>query len=496
MQIRLRSSKVLLFLATLMIATIGCDDGPTKSKVARTTPDPIRSLSAEAISPMTVELTWVATGSTGHSGRAASYDIRCSLTPITDSATWADAFSCEGEPEPLWAGDDEHFYFTSSLPESLYYFCIRATNDAGKESGLSNLVSVHLMPLFAEAVEYEMYSVPTSMEIVDIEHDGDSDVIRIDFWDGLQVMLNNGDGTLAVQPLIPFARQLSAADAGDLDGDGDADLVIVSFNRDSIYLLAQTTSAMFELDTAWELPGRPEAVAAVDINGDSAIDLAITWSGSRGEVLLNNGDGRFGYHDSLITGGRTQQILAIDIDSDLDKDLLVTKSSPPALSVLLNDGLGHFVENGPFYTALAPHSLVASDFDSDAIPDVVVTNPLSRSITYLEGMAGGMFSQVYSTDASGYSRAITCGDFDLDGKVDLALANETRYSLTVLFNRWPDQFASNMQLPVTSFGLMINAVDMDGDGDLDLIGGYWDLYVYLNNAIINDAELPRPHAQR
>jgi len=72
------------------------------------------------------------------SGTASSYDIRYSTSPITEE-NWAQATQCEGEPRPQPAGSTESFTVTGLQPGVLYYFGLKATDDAGNTSDLSNI---------------------------------------------------------------------------------------------------------------------------------------------------------------------------------------------------------------------------------------------------------------------------------------------------------------------------------------------------------------------
>ena len=92
---------------------------------------------ADANGP-TVKLTWTATGDDGDQGTAAGYDLRFSRNPIT-AATWPDCIAIDSLPAPLPAG--QVMQTTYTLPgDGLYFFAIKAYDDAGNYSPLSNVV--------------------------------------------------------------------------------------------------------------------------------------------------------------------------------------------------------------------------------------------------------------------------------------------------------------------------------------------------------------------
>ncbi len=84
-----------------------------------------------------VILSWTAPGDDGGNGMAASYDLRYSLSPIVDLNTFLSANQVSGEPAPRAAGSLESMEV--SLPAGTYYFAIRATDEAGNDSAISNV---------------------------------------------------------------------------------------------------------------------------------------------------------------------------------------------------------------------------------------------------------------------------------------------------------------------------------------------------------------------
>ena len=81
-------------------------------------------------------LGWTAPGDDGYVGTAAGYDLRMSLTPITDS-TWDCAVPILDVPTPSMAGERD----TCVVPDGSLYFAIKAVDEAGNWSELSNVVA-------------------------------------------------------------------------------------------------------------------------------------------------------------------------------------------------------------------------------------------------------------------------------------------------------------------------------------------------------------------
>jgi len=86
-----------------------------------------------------ITLLWTAPGDDGNVGTAAVYDLRYGSDSVT-VATWTNATQVSGEPVPRPAGTTETHLLT--LPPGKYWFAIRARDEAGNQSGPSNIVSV------------------------------------------------------------------------------------------------------------------------------------------------------------------------------------------------------------------------------------------------------------------------------------------------------------------------------------------------------------------
>ncbi len=87
----------------------------------------------------TVTIDWTAPGDDSTMGRATSYDLRYSLTPIT-TANFTLATKALGVPAPKIAGSAESFAITNLIAGASYFFALKTADDAGNVSALSNVV--------------------------------------------------------------------------------------------------------------------------------------------------------------------------------------------------------------------------------------------------------------------------------------------------------------------------------------------------------------------
>jgi hypothetical protein len=101
-------------------------------------PAAITTLAITTTTGTTIALRWNATGDDGTTGTATSYDIRYSTTAIT-AGNWNAATTVTGEPAPQVAGTQQTYTITGLQPSRAYFVAIRATDNGGNISALSNV---------------------------------------------------------------------------------------------------------------------------------------------------------------------------------------------------------------------------------------------------------------------------------------------------------------------------------------------------------------------
>ncbi len=114
------------------------------SKATTAAPDLIRpapiAITVTGQTDSTVSLQWTAVGDDSLTGTATSYDLRYSTTAITAS-NFASATQVTNEPTPLVAGTVQTYTVRNLTRQTTYYFAIKAIDDAGNVSAISNVPS-------------------------------------------------------------------------------------------------------------------------------------------------------------------------------------------------------------------------------------------------------------------------------------------------------------------------------------------------------------------
>jgi hypothetical protein len=102
-----------------------------------TPPNPVIDLAVTDVGSNWITLTWTASGDDADSGKASSYDIRYSTSPI-DENNFDAATKVPNPPIPQIAGSPEVFTVTGLDFNTTYYFALRVLDEWANQSPVSN----------------------------------------------------------------------------------------------------------------------------------------------------------------------------------------------------------------------------------------------------------------------------------------------------------------------------------------------------------------------
>ncbi|WP_260350334.1 FG-GAP repeat domain-containing protein [Alloyangia mangrovi] len=155
---------------------------------------------------------------------------------------------------------------------------------------------------------------PGNPQVVDLDLDGDLDVMLTAGGDGrgIYTYLNNGTGQASRGPaLIPQGDSSSgvgAAAAADFDGDGDIEMVTAAYMDEDygaprglrLYDIVEGADGLEFEERSYDPTIVGSVYAPADYDGDGDIDLLVQAAGNR--MLVNDGTGHFSLSAPIVPG--------------------------------------------------------------------------------------------------------------------------------------------------------------------------------------------------
>lgn len=368
---------------------------------------------------------------------------------------------------------------------------------------------------FPVQVEYTNY-----IAVGDIDSDGDLDIC---FANGQgysslgtllkpRIYINGGTGIFTDQTdtrAAGITGCFRSAEFGDVDLDGDLDLLLGQDYNRQMLLLMNNGSGVFTNETAGRIPTLNTSTARAtfgDVDADGDLDIALCNSGASGRfgtgqprLYINDGSARFTDVTAtrLPQGNVSQQmdVLFLDADGDFDLDLfLATRATTPNQSRLwINNGAGTFSNLGNFPNDATAYAYDAGDIDGDGDLDLLGTNAGSSNQELLARNANGLgtswtnISTSISPNPSSDDNDSKFFDMDNDGDFDLVIA--TLGSTKRIYRNTNGLGAftqvTNVITASTDSSLDVKVADFDGDGDYDIVTGQGESGAFQNRIYIN-----------
>jgi hypothetical protein len=348
----------------------------------------------------------------------------------------------------------------------------------------------------------------------DYDNDGDTDLATIErhktgyyYEDHVALKMNNGNGTFTAGevialPKLPdfkYSSRIRDIISADFNADGITDLALYTDNAE-VFILTGDGNGGFTLSIENYFGCASGLLTAGDVDNDGDIDLVLVDPDNCGDlgVLKNNGDGTFAGAPRYLMTATRWEVLSVatgDFNGDGLMDMAVGRESL-SIQLLINKG-GRDYEEGPSYPVNdVPYDIVAADLDGDGDLDLA-----TMGIEVLFNDGTGVFSEAvnYHVDIDGYpswysGEKLHVDDVDADGDLDIIhpdavvvfndgpdLAGiettrvnwQYRYFITISMNDGTGSYPDMIKYELDEDVEYITVADVDNDGDIDIGGAVY-----------------------
>ncbi len=243
---------------------------------------------------------------------------------------------------------------------------------------------------FLPQTQYNVGNAPRGVAVVDANGDGHMDIVNTNSSSSnLCTLINRGDGTF--NPPQYFEGGGSGEyglGAADMNSDGILDLVASTVNSTLIVVLTGNGDGTFTLASSRSSGGYTWMIALGDLNGDGNADVVgvNAFSPGAGVALLGDGAGNLAPATSHITDEFPLATDLGDLDGDGDLDW-INASFSGDWSLFINDGAGRFSFLREFAASSAASCSVMFDADNDGDLDLGLIDELDDTVQILRNGA-------------------------------------------------------------------------------------------------------------
>ncbi|MGM0589963.1 MAG: cadherin domain-containing protein [Bacteroidota bacterium] len=316
----------------------------------------------------------------------------------------------------------------------------------------------------------------------DYDGDGDLDLV-IAGSNATRIYRNDGNGTFVdINAGLPDLLY-GAVEWGDYDGDGDLDLVLsgmetISHQYSRVY--ENQDGTFVNINAGLTTMNFPD-VAWGDLDQDGDLDLVLVGTDTNNDPyaeIYENDNGSFSPFTTNLTGLYYGKVDLGDFDNDGDLDLVMTGmdgGTVPTSVIYRNDGDLSFTNINAGLTGLQRGDAEWGDYDNDGDLDLLITGDSKTAdgnLSLIYENDNGTFTDINAGITGVSNGTASWGDIEGDGDLDLivnGLDDDNNRVSEIFENEGANTFTNTNSNVIGTVVGSTTWADYNGDGSLDLL---------------------------
>ncbi len=147
-------------------------------------------------------------------------------------------------------------------------------------------------------------STPSGVKSGDLDNDGDEDLVSVDGSGTVSVMLNNGFGVYGARMTAVVGAATYSIALDDLDADGILDIVSADQGDNTVSVSYGNGDGRFTSRVTMSASGAPRSIHTADINGDGILDILTVGASAATAQNFASGISEISYFNMIGAGTR------------------------------------------------------------------------------------------------------------------------------------------------------------------------------------------------